>query len=313
MRTHLALALLVFPAVARAQSASADWPVYGGTTDNTHYSTLSQITPANVARLRVGMDLRHPRRLQGLGDADEPGRRRRVLYATSPKLRVFALDAATGRELWSFDPNFGRPPVSRFRHRGLVVTGDRVLVTYRNKLWALDKTTGKPILSFGDSGAVDMRNGFDRPPERITISASTPGVVFGDLYIIGSTVAEALPSSPGDIRAYDVKTGAFVGRFTPFPTLGSSGYDTWSPDAWKVSGGRERLGRRDGRPAARHRVRRDRFGRVTISTGANRLGDNLFANTLLALDARTGQANLAFPGGEARPCGIGISPPRQRW
>src|SRR3954451_9824544 len=94
-----------------------------------------------------------------------------VLYATSPKLRVFALDAATGRELWSFDPNYGKPAPNRFRHRGLVVTGDRVLVTYRNKLYALDRTTGQPITSFGDSsGFADMRNAFDRPPEAITVS-----------------------------------------------------------------------------------------------------------------------------------------------
>ena len=105
-------------------------------------------------------------------------------------------------------------------------------------MYALDRKTGQPIPSFGDSsGFVDMRNAFDRPAERITVSASTPGVVYGDLYIIGSTVAEALPSSPGDIRAYDVKTGALRWTFHTIPHPGEFGYDTWPPDAWKVSGG----------------------------------------------------------------------------
>jgi len=212
-----------------------------------------------------------------------------VLYATSPKLRVFALDATTGKEIWSFDPNYGKPAPSRFRHRGLVVTGDRVIVTYRNKLYALDRKTGQPIPTFGDSsGFADMRNAFDRPASQITISASTPGRVYGDLYIIGSTVAEALPSSPGDIRAYDVKTGALRWVFHTIPRPGEFGYDTWSPDAWKVSGGTNAW---SGVTVDQKR------GIVFAATGsaafdfygANRVGDNLFANTLLALDARTGK------------------------
>src|SRR5207244_461701 len=125
-----------------------------------------------------------------------------VLYATSPKLRVFALDAVTGRELWSFDPNGGRPAPSRFRHRGVVVAGDRVLFTYRNRLYALDRKTGQPISSFGNDGVVDLREGLGRPADGLTVSASTPGVVFEDMLIIGSTVSETLPGAPGDIRAY---------------------------------------------------------------------------------------------------------------
>ena len=129
---------------------NADWPVYGGNTDNTHYSTLSQITPANVARCRSRGRTRRTTSSTGSEMQANPIVIDGVLYATTPKLRVFALDAATGRELWSFDPNGGRPPPSRFRHRGVVVTGDRVLFTYRNRLWALDKKTGKPIPTFGD-------------------------------------------------------------------------------------------------------------------------------------------------------------------
>jgi quinoprotein glucose dehydrogenase len=290
---RLTIVVLAVPALLGAQKphirTNVDWPVFGGNTDNTHYSTLHQITPANVATLQVAWTYATHDEFKGSEMQANPIVIDGVLYATSPKLRVFALDAATGRELWSFDPNFGKPAPSRFRHRGLVVTGDRVLVTYRNKLYALDRKTGLPIPSFGDSsGFADMRNAFDRPAERITVSASTPGVVYRDLYIIGSTVPEALPSSPGDIRAYDIKTGALRWVFHTIPRPGEFGYETWSPDAWKVSGGANAW---SGVTVDQKR------GIVFAATGsasfdfygANRIGDNLFANTLLALDAKTGK------------------------
>ena len=218
-----------------------------------------------------------------------------VLYATTPKLRVIALDAATGKELWSFDANGGRPPASRFRHRGVVVTGDRVLFTYRNKLWALDKKTGKPIPSFGVDGAVDLREGLGRPAEALSVSASTPGVVFEDMLIIGSTVSETLPGSPGDIRAYDLKTGALRWSFHTIPHPGEFGYDTWPPDAYKVNGGANAWAGVTVDP------KRAMVFAATGSAsfdfyGSNRIGDNLFANTLLALDARTGKRIWHFQG-----------------
>src|SRR5690349_15386008 len=290
-RTSLLVAsflLLGGSRVAAAQS-TANWPVYGGSDDHTHYSTLDQISPANVKQLKVAWTYDTRDAFAGSEMQTNPVIIDGVLYGTSPKLRVFALDAATGRELWSFDPNGGRPAPSRFRHRGVVVTGDRVLVTYRNRLYALDRKTGQPIRSFGDSsGFADMRNAYDRPAERITVSASTPGVVYRDLYVIGSTVSEALPSSPGDIRAYDVKTGALRWVFHTIPRPGEFGYETWSPEAWKVVGGAN----------AWSGVTIDQGrGIVFAATGSaasdfygvNRVGDNLFANTLLALDAKTGK------------------------
>ena len=292
MKLTLLIALSV-PALLGAQksatSRNTDWPVFGGTTDNTHYSTLSQITPRNVAGLQVAWTYATHDEFKGSEMQTNPVVIDGILYGTSPKLRVFALDAATGTELWSFDPNAGRPAPSRFRHRGLVVTGDRVLVTYRYRLYALDRKTGQPIPSFGDSsGFVDMRNAFDRPAERISVSASTPGVVYGDLLIIGSTVSEALPSSPGDLRAYDVNTGALRWVFHTIPRPGEFGYETWPPDAWKVSGGANAWSgvtidqKRGILFAATGSAASDFYG-------VNRLGDNLFANTLLALDAKTGK------------------------
>jgi quinoprotein glucose dehydrogenase len=287
MRLRVAFLLACTASAAHAQ-AKVDWPVYGGNTDNTHYSTLSQITPANVAKLKVAWTYETHDEFKGSEMQSNPIVVDGVLYATSPKMRVFALDAATGKELWSFDANNGRPPTGRFRYRGVVVTGDRVIFNYRNKLWALDKKTGKPIPSFGTDGSVDLREGLGRPVEGLSVSASTPGVVFEDLLIIGSTVPETLPGAPGDIRAYDIKTGALRWSFHTIPHPGEFGYDTWPTEAYKVSGGA------------------NAWSGVTVDTkramvfaatgsasfdfyGSNRHGDNLFANTLLALDARTGK------------------------
>jgi quinoprotein glucose dehydrogenase len=291
-RALLGVVLLATGRPAGAQNV--DWPMFGGTPENTHYTTLAQITPANVASLKVAWTYETKDEWKGSEMQTNPVVIDGILYGTSPKLRVFALDAATGKEIWSFDPNPGKPAPQRFRHRGLVVTGDRVLVTYRYRLYALDRKTGQPISSFGDSaGFVDMRNAYDRPAERVSVSASSPGVIYQDLYIIGSTVAEQLPSTPGDIRAYEVKTGKLRWIFHTIPRPGEYGYDTWPADAWKVSGGAN----------AWSGVTIDQGrGLVYAATGsaafdfygANRIGDNLFANSVLALDAKTGRRRWHF-------------------
>ena len=163
---------------ASAQARAADWPVYGGNTDNTHFTTLSQISPANVAKLKVAWTYQTRDEFNGSEMQANPIVIDGVLYATSPKMNVFALDAATGNEIWRFDPNNGNAPLARIRHRGVVVTGDRVIFNYRYRLYALDRNTGKPITSFGTNGVVDLRAGLGRPIQGLSVSASTPGVVF---------------------------------------------------------------------------------------------------------------------------------------
>jgi quinoprotein glucose dehydrogenase len=289
-RAALFVLVLGAPRIVHAQArrTSVDWPIYGGTTDNTHYSTLDQITPANVKQLEVAWTYDTHDEFPGSEMQSNPIVVDGVLYATTPKLRVIALDAATGREIWTFDPNTIDPKSGRFRHRGVTVFKDRVFVTQRNNLWALDKKTGKPIPTFGDSGRVDLRKGLDRPFEAQSVSASTPGVVFEGLYIIGSTVSESLPSSPGDIRAYDAMTGQIKWTFHTIPRPGEFGYATWPPDAYKVSGGTN---------AWSGLTVDHKLGIVYGATGsaafdfygANRIGDNLFANSVIALDARTGK------------------------
>ena len=281
--------LLLAATTLQAQTAgrSANWPVYGGSEDHTHYTTLSQISPANVKQLKVAWTYDTKDSFTGSEMQANPIVIDGVMYTTTPKLHVIALNAATGAPIWRFDPNNGAPPASRFRHRGVVVTGDRVIFNYRNRLYALNRQTGRPIKTFGDSGWVDLRQGLGRPVEGLSVSASTPGVVFEDLLIIGSSVPEALPSAPGDIRAFDINTGTLRWSFHTIPHPGEPGYETWPPDAWKIAGGA------------------NAWAGVTIDTkrgmvfaatgsasydfyGANRLGDNLYANSVLALDARTG-------------------------
>ena len=286
-RALIPLLLAATTLQAQTTRRSVDWPVYGGSEDHTHYSTLSQISPANVKQLKVAWTYDTKDSFAGSEMQATPIVIDGVMYTTTPKLHVIALNAATGAPIWRFDPNNGAPPASRFRHRGVVVTGDRVLFNYRNRLYALNRKTGRPITTFGVGGWVDLRQGLGRPVEGLSVSASTPGVVFEDLLIMGSSVPEALPSAPGDIRAFDINTGKLRWSFHTIPHPGEPGYETWPPDAWKIAGGA------------------NAWAGVTIDTkramvfaatgsasydfyGANRLGDNLYANSVLALDARTG-------------------------
>jgi quinoprotein glucose dehydrogenase len=294
-KAGIAAWVLALPTLLPAQTRSVDWPVYGGNSDNTHYTKLNQITPANVRNLQVAWTYETHDEFQGSEMQANPIIVDGVLYATTPKLKVFALDAATGRELWKFDPTPGQARMARYRHRGVVVHRDRVFVTQRNRLWALDKRTGQPILTFGDSGRVDLRQGLSRNADNLSVSASSPGVVFEDMLIIGSSVAESLPSAPGDIRAYDVNTGKLRWIFHTIPHPGEFGYETWPAEAYKVSGGAN----------AWAGVTLDpNLGIVFAATGsaafdfygANRHGDNLFANTILALDVRTGKRVWHFQG-----------------
>lgn len=289
MQRHAVRATLALPCLALGLGAqNANWPVYHGNDEHTHYTTLSQISPANVKQLKVAWTFDTKDAFPGSEMQANPIVIDGVLYATTPKLQVFALDAATGRQLWRFDPQNGAPPTSRIRHRGVIVTGDRVLFNYRNRLYALDKRTGRPIPTFGDSGWVDLRQGLGRPMDGLSVSASTPGVVFGDLLIMGSTVPEQLPSAPGDIRAFDLKTGALRWSFHTIPRPGEFGYDTWPPDAWKIAGGANAWAGVT-LDAARGLVFAATGSASYDFYGANRLGDNLYANSVIALDARTGQ------------------------
>jgi quinoprotein glucose dehydrogenase len=284
------IALLALP----LSGADAEWPVNGGPY-NIRYTELSQITPANVGKLRMAWSWDAHEAFKDSEMQSNPIVADGVLYATTPKMHVIALDARTGREVWNFDLSRGETAQRRFRHRGVTVYRDRVFVTYRNLLWALDRKTGQPVQKFGDDGHIDLRKDLDRPYERLSVSASSPGVIFEDMIILGSTVPETLPGAPGDIRAYDVNTGRMRWTFHTIPHPGEFGYDTWPPDAWKVNGGANAWAGLSVDP---------NLGMIFAATGsasfdfygANRHGDNLFADCVIALDARTGKRIWHFQG-----------------
>ncbi|HEY3739362.1 MAG TPA: PQQ-binding-like beta-propeller repeat protein, partial [Bryobacteraceae bacterium] len=267
--------------------AQSDWPVAGGV-DNMHFTKASQITPENVANLREAWRFDTEDSQNGSEMQTNPIVIDGVMYITSSKLRVFALDAASGKELWRFDPEPGRKSTSTFRNRGVTVTKDRVFFTYRDRLWSLDRATGKPIQKFGSDGFVDLRYNLGRAPESVTISATSPGVVFENLFILGSTVSETLPGSPGHIRAYETSTGKLAWIFHTIPQPGEFGYETWPKDAYKIIGG---VNAWSGLTIdAKNAMVFAATGSASFDFyGSNRLGDNLFANCVLALDARTGK------------------------
>jgi len=272
-----------------------DWPRYGGTAGD-HYSRLAQINRENVSRLEVAWQF----------DTGEAGGLQSspiivggVLYGITPTQKIFALDAASGTLLWKFDSGIvGAQP-----DRGLAYWspadgkgGARVLVGVLNYLYALDAATGKPIPTFGSAGRIDLRENLGREPASAnSIFLTSPGVVFEDLVIVGGRNPETLPAPPGDIRAFDVRTGKLRWSFHTIPHPGEPGYETWPKDAWKTSGAANNWA-----GMALDAVR----GIVYVPTGsaaadfygADRIGDNLYANCLLALDARTGKRLWHFQG-----------------
>jgi len=268
--------------------------MHGGA-QNMHYSPLTQITRENVSTLQVAWTYDSHDAFKGSEMQSNAVVVDGVLYATTPTLKVIAIDATNGREIWKFDPSRGAAAGGRFRHRGVTVYKDRVFVTYRSFLWALDKKNGQPIPTFGSGGRIDLRENLDQPAEKLTVSASTPGVVFEDLLIMGSSVPETLPGSPGHIRAFDVNTGKLRWIFHTIPKPGEYGYNTWPPDAYRIEGGANAWAGVTVDP--KNAMVFAATGSASFDFyGVTRHGDNLFADCVLALDARTGKRVWHFQG-----------------
>jgi len=282
-------------------AADRDWPVYLGDKARSHFSPLSQITARNVGRLAVAWTYHS-------GDARDDNLSQiqcnpliigGVLYGTTPQLKMVALQAATGRELWRFDPFAGEAKGGVVGvNRGLVYWSEgndrRILFSADHFLYAIDAATGRPITSFGINGHVDIKEGLGRDVSKLYVVSTTPGAVFRNLLFLPLRVGEGPgPAAPGHIRAYDVRTGKIVWTFHTIPFRGETGAETWPPDAWTYIGGANCW--------AGMAVDESR-GVVYVPTGSatfdfwggNRIGQDLFANCLLALDANTGRPRWHF-------------------
>ncbi len=281
--------LLFVVALPLAAQDHATWSDYAGASDAAQYSSLHQIDRSNVKRLEVAWS--YP-----TGDDKEyffnPLVVGGIIYVLARNDSIIALDAATGKEIWTHPADPGTEIIT---DRGINYwesadrSDRRLLYASNHFLRAIDARTGRSILSFGDHGAVDLKQGLDRNPRTLRLVQSTsPGRVFGDLLILGSATNQGYGSAPGDIRAFDVRTGRLVWTFHTIPRPGELGYDTWPRDAWKRVGGAN----------AWSELSLDaKRGIVYIPTasakynfyGADRAGADLFADCLLALDARTGR------------------------
>ncbi len=287
------------------------WEVYGGSDDNIKFSALDQITPASVKGLQVAW-------IYSSGQASPTNRTDMktnplivdgTLYGLNPQLRVFALDAATGKEKWVYDPvhvplkgkNIGRGDfaTSTKISRGVAYykgseTDQRIIYAPGggHALYCIDALTGKLITSFGDHGIVDMHDDLDEViehPEDLHISMTSPGIIYKDLIIVGSRLSEGAQTPPGHIRAYDVHTGRLRWTFHTVPHPGEPGYETYdNKDGYKYVGGNNAWG---------GFTLDEKRGIVFAGTGSptpdfyggHRRGYDLFGNCTLAIDAATGK------------------------
>ena len=272
----------------QAVFTESDWPAYGGQNNGNRYSTLTQINRDNVSRLEPAWQF----------DTDSAGSSQTqpivvggVVYGVTPNLDVVALNGASGELLWSFSGLDG-PSDFMGPSRGLAFwkEGDKEILFAGivDKLFAIDPDNGELVAEFGDDGVLDLRTGLPGDTSRFYVSLSSPGVIYRDTIIVGFRTAESPPAPPGDIRAFDVRTGELVWSFHTIPAAGAFGADTWPENARATQGGAN---------AWAGFALDDERGIVYVPTGSavpdffggERKGDNLFANSLVALDATTGE------------------------
>lgn len=284
-------------------TTNVDWRDYGGNKAGNRYSSLTQINTENVKNLKLAWSY-------DTGENKDPNERggeiqcqpivvNGILYGTTPRLKLFAIRAATGEQIWKFDPFADPDKKPRFHPiRGVAYWEDgedkRILYSAGPYLYAINALTGEKVASFGNNGEVDLHEGlgdretFGHDIKSLSVDMTTPGVVYKDLLIVGSRVSEYGDAAPGYIRAFNTRTGKLAWVFHTIPRPGEYGYETWPKDAYRNMGGAN---------AWSGLVVDEKRGIVYTGTGSAavdfyggaRKGQNLFANSVLALNAETGK------------------------
>ncbi|HTQ66815.1 MAG TPA: PQQ-binding-like beta-propeller repeat protein [Puia sp.] len=295
--------LFILASCNKNKKPFSGWPVYGGE-GNTHYSSLTDIDTSNVTQLKVAWEYH-------TGDGDTASHSQiqcnpimvdGFVYGTTPKMKLFAVDALTGKEKWTFNPFASFDTARSFKVsffimnncRGVAYWTDgkddkRIFYTAGSNLFAVDALTGKIIESFGDHGKIDLHEGLERDVKDLFVTSTSPPAVYKNLLIVGTRVSEGPDAAPGHIRAYDARTGKQQWIFHTIPHPGELGYDSWEDTAaYKHIGGANVW---SGFSLDEKR------GIVYAPTGSSsfdfyggkRIGNVLFSDCLLALDANTGK------------------------
>jgi quinoprotein glucose dehydrogenase len=316
LRTTVVVVLSCLASVGAAQRApvSGEWPTYGNDAGASKYSPLTQIDRSNVARLQVAWRWRVGESHYVNPEGEQPSRPGYfeatplmigdTLFFSTSFNRVVAMDAETGRPFWIYDPRaymMGQPPNGTgFVHRGVASWSDgktrRIFMNSRWNLIALDAATGKPARGFGDTGVVNLLKGLRRPVNRLQYTNTSPPVVYGNLVIVGNGVADRLSyknDPPGDVQAFDVRTGKRVWSFHTVPDSTEAGVETWENGSWRTAG-HTNVWAPFSVDVARGLVY------LPVSTpsndwyGGGRKGNNLFAESIVCLDAATGERRWHF-------------------
>jgi len=283
-----------------APETGKDWPVYGGNKAGNRYSPLTTVNLQNVKNLKIAWQYD----ARDKADTGKQGRQREIqcqpivvngiLYGTTPNLDLFAVNGATGQELWKFEPAKDQ---QRFNtNRGVVYwqqgNDKRILYSAGASLYAVNALTGKLIIGFGAAGKIDLHEGLaanqDHDISNLSVTATTPGVICKDVLVIGSSVSENGDAAPGHIRGFDVVTGKLRWVFHTIPQPGEPGYETWPREAYKKIGAANNWA---------GLVADEKRGAVYFGTGSpasdfyggDREGANLYANCIISLDAGTGK------------------------
>ena len=289
----------VYPSlVVKPVDINRSWSVYKADSEGTAYSALDEVNLNNVNQLQLAWKHKFsdaPQGSRGESSESNPIIIDGIMYTMSARHRVYALNATSGEQIWAFDPFNGAAGGGVGRGVTYYEDGEdkRIMFTGGDQLFSVDAATGQLIISFGKGGKVSMNIGMRGDPDKISVIPTTPGTIYKDLFIIGNEVSELYGAEPGHIRAYNVKTGALVWTFHTVPQPGEVGYDTWPKDAWKYVGGANSWG---------GITLDEKRGMIFLSTGSptydyygkDRVGNNLFGNSVVALDARTGKYKWHF-------------------